>query len=91
VASCELRGEELNEEFLSEAANAIDDWVRLQVSLQKVAAEVLNVLEKIDPYSGESGFPVWRTTGWGQELMMPWSEGLKNSVLCAFEYICSNA
>jgi hypothetical protein len=91
MASCELRGEELAPEFLSDAANIIDDWIAMQVNLQAIAKEVLVLLNTLDVPGGSEAFPEWRLAPWSQDLMMPWSEGLKESLLSAFEYISRNA
>lgn len=90
VASCELRGEELDSGFLSSAASAIDDWMGLQVELQQVAASLLKTLDAMATDEGDD-FPVWRMQRWSQPLMMPWSEDLGASILLAFSYINENA
>lgn len=90
VASCELRGEELDSEFLSVAARHIDDWVSVQAPIQQLASVVLEALDEAEPVDGEGSFPAWRVSEWGKTLMFPWSENLLDAVAEANLYLASN-
>ena len=66
-------------------------WIDEQLSWQDRSVEVQRKLAEIKPFGEEQALkgevPLWMKEKWAQLLLFQWSEGLRNAVLEAEQYM----
>ena len=66
-------------------------WIDEQIGWQDRSVEVQRKLAEINPFREEQALkgevPLWMNKKWAQLLLFQWSEGLRNAVLEAEQYM----
>lgn len=66
-------------------------WIEEQYSWQDRAETVRGKLQELQPFSEEQAvkgeIPLWMNAPWAQKLLFSWSDGLRDAVIDAEEYV----
>lgn len=66
-------------------------WIEEQYSWQDRAEAVKGKLQELQPFSEEQALkgeiPLWMNAPWAQKLLFSWSDGLRDAVIDAEDYV----